>query len=203
MNVHFNKVEEKLLTSLRRVALAMFRKNFFGIFHGSISAKLNHEYFIINKRQAVFDDLNPDNLITLSARKDYRWNEASIDAEIHAKIYKMHKNAKFIAYAMPPYSVSYSLKYDILKPIDFFGQMILGQEIKILDPGAYQTWYQRANEEIATNMAENNQAFLIIKGYGIYALDRDLYSLAKTIALIENTCKILHLNADLMNHNLT
>lgn len=199
MSVYFNKVDQKLLTSLKRVSLAMFRKNFFGIFHGSISAKLNQEYFIINKKQAVFDDLSLDNLITLNVCKDYRWNEASIDAAIHAKIYQTHKNAKFIAYAMPPYTVSYSLKYNILKPLDYFGQEILGREIKILDPGNYQTWYERADEEIAASIAQSNQTFLIIKGYGIYTLDRDLYALAKTIALIENTCKILHLNADLAN----
>lgn len=197
MSVYFNKVDQKLLASLKRVSLAMFRKNFFGIFHGSISAKLNQEDFIINKKQAVFDDLSPYNLITLNICKDYRWNEASIDAAIHSKIYQTHKNAKFIAYAMPPYTVSYSLKYDILKPLDFFGQEILGREIMILDPGNYQTWYERANDEIAKNIAKSSQTFLIIKGYGIYAFDRDLHSLAKTIALVENTCKILHLNADL------
>lgn len=203
MSVYFNKVDQKLLASLRRVSLAMFRKNFFGIFHGSISAKLTQDNFIINKKQAVFDDLGSHNLITLSTHKDYRWNEASIDTAIHAKIYQRHKNAKFIAYAMPPYTVSYSLKYDILKPLDFFGREILGHEIKILDPRDYQTWYERANEEIASNIAKSSQTFLIIKGYGIYTFDRDLHSLAKTIALVENTCKILHLNADLEDHHHT
>lgn len=202
MSVYFNKIDHKLLASLKRVSLAMFRKNFFGIFHGSISAKLTHEDFVINKKQAVFDDLSLDNLIVLNVCKDYRWNEASIDTAIHAKIYKTHKNAKFIAYAMPPYTVSYSLQYNMLKPLDFFGQEILGKEIKILDPCDYQTWYERADEEITRNITLNHQTFLIIRGYGIYAFNRDLHSLAKTIALIENTCKILHLNTDLQgNHS--
>lgn len=201
MSVYFNKVDQKLLAALKRVSLAMFRKNFFGIFHGSISTRLTQNDFIINKKQAVFDDLTPHNLIVLNRSKDYRWNEASMDAAIHSEIYQTHKNAKFIAYAMPPYTVSYSLKYNILRPLDFFGQEILGKEIEILDPRDYQTWYERAHKEIAKNIARNNQTFLIIKGYGIYAFDRDLHSLAKTIALVENTCKILHLNADLENGN--
>lgn len=197
MSAHFNDVDEKLLYALKRVSLAMFRKNFFGIFHGSISARLTYENFVINSKQAVFDDLNPNNLISLNIQKDYRWHEASIDTPIHAQIYKTYKNAKFIAYTMPPYAVSYSLKHSHLRPLDFFGHEILGEEVEIWDIGHYSTWYDRAPYEIAEQITKNNKRFLIIKGYGIYAFDRDLHSLAKNIAVIENTCKILHFNMDL------
>lgn len=199
MSAHFNDVDDKLLYALKRISLAMFRKNFFGIFHGSISARLTYENFVINSKQAIFDDLNTNNLISLNTQKDYRWNEASIDTHIHAQIYKTYKNAKFIAYTMPPYTVSYSLKNSFLRPLDFFGQQILGQEISIWDIGNYATWYERAPYEIVQQIKKNDKSLLIIKGYGIFAFDRDLYSLAKNIAIIENTCKILHFNADLQN----
>ncbi|RDU70663.1 hypothetical protein CQA58_04805 [Helicobacter brantae] len=199
INAHFNDIDEKLLLSLKQVSLSMFRKNFFGIFHGSISARLTYESFVINAKQAVFDDLNEKSLIALNTIKDYRWNESSIDTPIHAQIYKNYKNAKFIAYAMPPYSVSYSLKHTHLRPLDFFGRQILGEEVEIWDIGNYDTWYDRAMYEIADHITQNNKRFLIIKGYGIYAFDRDLNSLAKKIAVIENSCKILHFYADLQN----
>ena len=95
MSAHFNDVDDKLLYSLKRVSLAMFRKNFFGIFHGSISARLTNDGFVINSKRAVFDDLNPNNLISLNTQKDYRWNEASIDTPIHAQIYKTFKNCRW------------------------------------------------------------------------------------------------------------
>ena len=200
MSAHFNDVDDKLLYSLKRVSLAMFRKNFFGIFHGSISARLTNDGFVINSKRAVFDDLNPNNLISLNTQKDYRWNEASIDTPIHAQIYKTFKNAKFIAYTMPPYTVSYSLKHPYLRPLDFFGQQILGEQIAIWDIGNYSSWYERAPFEISSEITKDNKRFLIIKGYGIYAFDRDLQKKKKNIAIIENTCKILHFNADLHTH---
>jgi L-fuculose-phosphate aldolase len=32
---------------------------------------------------------------------------------------------------------------------------------------------------------------MVIKGYGIYAYDRDIHNMAKNVALIENTCRVL------------
>lgn len=192
MSIHFNEIDQKLIVSLRRLSLAMFRKNFFGIFHGSISARLTYDSFAINTKQAIFDDLNEESLITLNFNKDYRWNEASIDSPIHAQIYQTYKNAKFIAYTMPPYTIAHSLKHSTIKPLDFFGQQVLGDEVAIWDPQDYQTWYDRAAHEITDQIITNDKRFVIIKGYGIYAFDRDLNSLAKKIAVIENTCKVLH-----------
>ncbi|WP_027327335.1 class II aldolase and adducin N-terminal domain-containing protein [Helicobacter pametensis] len=189
--------DSQLIKDLCDVSLSMFRKNFLGIFHGSISGRLSQNKFIINTKQAVFDALSPRTLIVLDVQSDYRWNEASLDTPIHASIYQAYEHAKFIAYAMPPYSVSYSLMHQTLKPLDFFGKQLLGDEIPILDPREYDTWYQRASQEISQAFKTTQRNFLLIKGYGIYAFDRDLHSLAKTIALIENTCKILHYNADL------
>ena len=200
MSAHFNEIDLQLLVGLRQVSLAMFRKNFFGIFHGSISARLTQTNFVINSKLAVFDNLDSNHLIVLNTSKDYRWNESSMDTAIHAQIYLTYPDAKFIAYAMPPYSVSYSLIYNHLKPLDFFGKSVLGEEVAIWDPKDYETWYERAPKEISEQIA--HQQFLLIKGYGIYVFDRDLYSLAKKIAVIENTCKILHFQADLKGGHL-
>ncbi len=46
-----NQDTVKLLSEL---SLSMFTKNFFGIFQGAISAKLDHEHFMINSKDAVF-----------------------------------------------------------------------------------------------------------------------------------------------------
>ncbi len=176
---------------IKTVALSMFRKNFFGIFHGSISAKIKQDQFIINKKHAIFDNLEDNDFIKLYSKKDYRWKEASIDADIHQNIYKNINEAKFITYAMPPFLTSYSINHETIKPIDYFGQKEI-KEIKIFNPRQFDDWYERAEFEIYNYLKNNKTNIVIIKGYGIYMFDRDLQQIAKTIAIIENSCKILH-----------
>lgn len=183
---------KKFLTQeLQSIALSMFRKNFIGIFHGSISAKVEDGKFIINKRDAIFDELEVDDLIELYSKKDYRWNSASIDADIHLNIYKNISEAKYVSYTMPPFATAYSLSHSVIKPKDYFGYMELG-ELEVYDPKKYEDWYERAEIEIYRHFQKNKTNIMIIKGYGIYSYDRDLNALAKKIAVLENSCKLLH-----------
>ena len=85
---------ENLKSQLSKLALSMFRKDFFGIYHGSISAKTESNRFIINTKEAIFDAIDHNNLIELYFKKDYRWNQASIDANIHFSIYSQISDAK-------------------------------------------------------------------------------------------------------------
>ena len=136
-------------------------------------------------------------MICVHHKEDYRWQEASRDAHIHSNIYQNINEAKYIAYAMPPFTVSYSLKYKKIVPGDFFGSEI--GEVDIYDPNDYATWYERADVEIPRYLKSVDKKFIVIKGYGIYAYNRDLRELAKDIALIENSCKVLHYNSVLGN----
>lgn len=197
MNIHAQQVNNELIENIATISLSLFRKNFFGIFHGAISARISKNRFIINKQNALFDNLNIDSMIALYNKQDYRWNEASLHTPIHASIYENLNEAKFIAYAMPPYCVSLSLKYDSLEPKDYFGYTFLAPHIEIFDPKDYNSWAERANAEIPRYFKEHTQPFMIIKGYGVYVYARDIYTLAKLVALIENSCKIAHYNADL------
>lgn len=183
-------MESFLIKQLKSVSLSMFRKNFIGIFHGSISAKIENNRFIINKKDAIFDELEENDLIELHSKKDYRWNEASIDASIHQNIYKNISEAKYICYAMPPFATSFSIKNDTIVPRDYFGSTMLG-EIDIYDPKQPEDWYERAEHEIYGQLKKIDKNYLVIKGYGIYAYDRDIHQLAKKIAIIENSCKLL------------
>jgi L-fuculose-phosphate aldolase len=56
---------EHLVSELTKVSLSMFKKNFFGIFHGSISTKLDSDKFLINSRRAIFDELQSGDFIEL------------------------------------------------------------------------------------------------------------------------------------------
>lgn len=187
-------MEKNILLNLQKISLAMFRKNFFGIFQGSISAKLEEGHFLINKKEAIFDDLNEDSLITLYHKRDYRWNGASIDAFIHSLLYQNLPNAKYIAYGMPPFTTAYTLSYDKIIPKDYFGSRILGI-LDVYNPKDYDNWYERADVEINRYFRENDTKIMVIKGYGVYAYERNLQSLSKMTALLENTCKILYFNS--------
>ncbi len=192
-------MKKGLIEELIDVSLSMFRKNFFGIYHGSISAKIEEDIFLINKADAIFDEVDSDDFIKLYSRRDYRWKQASIDAEIHANIYKYISSAKYITYTMPPYTTSYSLDITEIVPKDYFGHKIFG-ELPIYDPKNFDTWYERAANEIYQYYRENEKNVIVIKGYGIYSYHRDLRELVKYLAILENSCKLLHLS---QQHNIS
>ena len=192
-------MKKDLIEELIDVSLSMFRKNFFGIYHGSISAKIEEDIFIINKANTIFDETESDDFIKLYAKRDYRWKQASIDAEIHANIYKYISSAKYITYSMPPYTTSYSLDIPAIVPKDYFGYKIFG-ELPIYDPKNFDTWYERASSEIYQYFKEYPQKVMVIKGYGVYSYHRDLRELLKYLAILENSCKMLHFSQE---HNLS
>ncbi|ALF47456.1 class II aldolase and adducin N-terminal domain-containing protein [Campylobacter concisus] len=192
---------EHSINEIKTISLSMFRKNFFGVFHGSISARVEKNQFIINKQNAIFDNLKDDDLTLLSSKKDYRWNEASLDADIHLNIYKNINEARFVCYAMPPYATAYAMKHEKIVPKDYFGYMRFN-EILVYDPKQYDDWYERAETEIYRYMLEKNTNIIIVKGYGIYAYSRSPQLLAKEIALLENSCKLLHLTSGYSDYSI-
>ncbi len=189
-------MDKKLAQEMGRISLSMFRKNFFGVFHGSISAKLGDNRFVINKKDAIFDEINEESLITLYHSRDYRWQEASIDSFIHSNIYQNISDAKYIAYCLPPFTMAYALRFNKIVPHDYFGATLF-KVIEVYNPRDFETWYERADVEIYRHMKEKRVKAMVIRGYGVYLFDRDINHLAKTIAVIENSCRILYLSATL------
>ncbi len=190
---------KNLENQLSTLSLSMFRKDFFGIYHGSISAKTQSNRFLINTKEAVFDALGEKSLIELYFKKDYRWNRASIDSNIHFSIYSQISDAKYISFTMPPFTTAYSLEHNIISPRDYFGYKELGS-IEIVDPKQFEDWYDRAQSEIAYYFQTNKTDIMIIRGYGVYAFNRDLHLMAKKLAILEKSCRLLLLdNSDQSN----
>ena len=187
--------DRHVIEEIRHLSLAMFRKNFFGVYHGSISARITVESFLINTRDAVFDEISEASLIRLEhGVEDYRRHTASIDADIHEAIYRRIPHAKYIAYSMPPYVTAYALAHTHFAPQDYFGDKLLG-ELKVFDPGKFGDWYRRAPAEIAGYFAVHPGHLMLIKGYGVYAYDRDLTEMAKKIAVLENSARLMMLTS--------
>lgn len=172
------------------ISSVMFKMGFLGVYHGSISAKMENNKFIINKKETIFDRLGESDLILLYDKKDYRWNEASDDSDIHQNIYKNIPDARYIIYAMPPFTISYSLSHDFIMPKDYQGYKNF-TKIKIYDPRQFDDWSERAPYEIYKAFNQNSSNIAVIKGYGVYAYGRNTYDIAKNIALLENSSKVL------------
>ncbi|MCW8837359.1 MAG: class II aldolase and adducin N-terminal domain-containing protein [Thiovulaceae bacterium] len=179
--------------TLSTLALSMFRKDFFGIYHGSLSAKVESNRFIINTKEAVFDAINDSSLIELYFKRDYRWNQASIDATIHHSIYSQISDAKFISFSMPPFTTAYSLEHNVITPKDYFGHRDIGS-IEIVNPGNFDDWYDRAQSTITHYFQKNKTNIMVIRGYGVYSYNRDIHEMAKKLAILEKSCRLLMLD---------
>lgn len=182
----------KLLSDL---SLTMFRKNFFGIYHGCISAKVDHNSFIINKSDAIFDEMCENSYCELNmTKKDYRWKVASIDADIHSTIYNNIHEAKYIAFGVPIYTTAYTFEHDEIVFNDYFGSTLFGK-VPVYDPGDFETWDKRNSLEITKYLKESNEHIMVIKGIGTYVYDRDINNLVKRVAILENSCRLLSIKS--------
>ncbi|MDE7254818.1 MAG: class II aldolase and adducin N-terminal domain-containing protein [Helicobacter sp.] len=185
-------ISSALLDELQITAAAMFEKNFVGIFHGSLSLKISSNEFLINRRSALFNNLTRKSMSLLYTKEDYRWKEASIDTPIHISIYQNFSDAKCVAYCFPPFTVAYSLNHDSLTPHDYFGSRLY-KNMPVYDPRDFESWYERAEVEIYRFLKERKSHVMVIRGYGVYLYGRSLSELAKNIAILENSCRILYL----------
>ena len=190
-------MDNHLIDDITRVSLSLFNKNFFSVYHGSISARVSTHSFIINTKDTILNQVTEESLVKLDCHKrDYRWSLANPDVFIHENIYETIPNAKYISYTMPPYATAYSLKHGKVSPQDFFGKKVLGDVI-IYDPKNIDDWLERAPYEIPQFFQKHDAHLLLIKGFGVISYDRDITEMAKKISILENSCRLLALSANL------
>ena len=187
-------MDKHLLNTVEHVSKSLFNTGFFGVFHGSISAKISESGFIINKKDTILDDIHENSLVKLDTlKRDYRWKLASTDVDIHEHIYANISSAKYITFSMPPYITALSIKHSKIIPKDYYGVKLLGNQ-KIYDPKNFDDWLSRAPSEIPQFFKAHDTHIMIIKGFGVIAYDRDLIEMVKKIAILENSCKLLSIS---------
>lgn len=190
-------MDKHLIKEIQHVSFSMFNKNFFGVYHGSISARISTNQFVINKKDTILDEVTENCLVRLDYnQRDYRWSEASQDVYIHEHIYEAIPNAKYISFTMPPYATAYSLKHGKVSPQDYHGKKVLG-DIIIYDPKHVEDWMERAQYEIPRFFQKHESHLLLIKGFGVISYDRDITEMAKKVSILENSCRLLALSANL------
>ena len=79
---------------------------------------------------------------------------------------------------------------------DYFVKTILG-EVIIYDPKNIDDWLERAPYEIPQFFQKHDTHLLLIKGFGLISYDRDIKEMAKKISILENSCRLLALSANL------
>lgn len=178
---------------------SMSNKEILGSYHGSVSSRIDIDQFIINKKNASFNNLQASDLLELFFLNDYSWREASIDASIHTNIYKHFPEAKFITIAYPLFTNSYAIHHSHITPIDYHGYKTL-KSIKVYDPKNYDDWGDRASSEILQYFLHNDTNMIVIKGYGVCIYSRELSDIAKKLAILEYSSKLLMLDK---TNNLT
>ena len=125
-------VDKHLIEDIKHVSLSLFNKNFFSVYHGSISARISASGFIINSKDTILDEITEESLVKLDCQKrDYRWSMANPDVHIHENIYEHIPSAKYISYTMPPYATAYSLKHGKVSPQDYYGEKDLRRDHRI------------------------------------------------------------------------
>jgi len=190
-------IDKHLFHDIQHISLSLFHKNFFSVYHGSISARLSSNSFIINSEETILDEVTEESLIKLDCKKkDYRWSLANSDAHIHELIYRTIPNAKFVSYTMPPYATALSLKHGKVSPQDYYGKKVLG-DIIVYDPKNIDDWIDRAPFEIHQFFHKNDTHLLLIKGFGVICYDRDITEMVKKLSILENSCRLLALSANL------
>ena len=93
---------------------------------------------------------------------------------------------------MPPFTTAYSINHTIIIPTDYRGKKELGS-IEIYTPKEFEEWNITAPDEIVNYFKNNDTNILVIKGYGIYSFNRDIFDMIKKISILEKSVKLLML----------
>ena len=75
-------VDKHLIEDIKHVSLSLFNKNFFSVYHGSISARISASGFIINSKDTILDEVTEDSLVKLDCQKRDYYKAAKQDHKL-------------------------------------------------------------------------------------------------------------------------
>ena len=172
-----------ILDEYKLVSQVLYKKNMLNIGLGSISLKLEDDKMIINKKNKTFLEDDFFTIVHIN-KKELSWKEASEDIKIHSKIYKTISYAKTILNVFPVNTISYSLNHTFFQPIDSQGKKIL-EKVKIIDIE------NEDNIDFIVTKNLKDRSILIIRGYGVFIIARDIKNALKKAIILENSTTIL------------
>ncbi|NPA55735.1 MAG: hypothetical protein GXO40_05145 [Epsilonproteobacteria bacterium] len=163
----------------------LFQKGLFHTYQTSFSIRTENDKFIINKKDSTFNE--HDIFKEVHYKEDLSWKDVSIDVRLHSYIYQKQSLAKCIAHVFPLNLVTYSLYHNTFRPLDYYGQNVIGAR-KIYEVSDMDNFLEQVESIVLTHINEN---IFIIRGFGAYLYDRDVKELAKKASILENSAEIL------------
>jgi len=176
-----------ILDEYKLTAKILYEKNMLNLGIGSMSLKLENDKMIINNHNKTIYEDDFCKIVHIN-KKDLSWKETSADVEIHARIYKEISYAKAVLNVFPLNIITYSLEHSYFKPIDYQGQQIL-EKVKIIEIDEVQKWEENKDFIISKNLKDKN--IVIIRGFGVYIISRDIKEAIKKAIILENSATIL------------
>jgi len=178
---------KNIIDEYKLTAKILYEKNMLNIGIGSVSLKYENDKMIINKHnKSIYED-DFCKIVHINV-KDLSWKETSSDVSIHANIYKHITFAKTVLNVFPLNIITYSLAHTFFKPIDYQGKQII-EKVKIIEIGDIQKWEE--NKEFIITNALKEKNIVIIRGFGVFIIARDIKEAIKKAIILENSATIL------------
>ncbi|HKJ07574.1 MAG TPA: class II aldolase/adducin family protein [Gammaproteobacteria bacterium] len=131
--------------------------------HSGNASIRDGERFWITPTGACADTLQPDDLI--ACRLDRIADGASLDAPLHAAVYRANANATAVLHSHGAHSVAMTMDGEDFVPADFEGQYYFERVPVLTIP--YPRYVQESPDAVAQALASHPIA--VVRGHGVYA----------------------------------
>ncbi len=143
------------------------------------------DQFWITPAGACADRLTVDDLV-LCAVNGAPTAGASLDANLHAAVYRLNPQAGAVLHSHGPNAIALTLNAPVFEPQDFEGRAYFPC-VPVL-PIEYDRYLEQAPQSVAD--ALRSHRVVIVRGHGLYAADRDLNLAYKWLSALEHSAKI-------------
>ncbi|HET6655826.1 MAG TPA: class II aldolase/adducin family protein [Gammaproteobacteria bacterium] len=133
--------------------------------HSGNASVRNGDTFWVTPTGACADTLDPGQLVSCGIEDGHGGARASLDAPLHAAVYRNNRKARAVLHSHGPHSVALTLDGQPFTPIDFEGGFYFTQ-VPVIDI-PYDQYVERAPELVAAALADHPIA--IVRGHGVYA----------------------------------
>jgi len=181
--------EEYIKREICRVMKSLYDRGLVTALSGNVSARLpNTEAFWITPSGLFKGGLKPQDLVKLDLNLNIieGTNRPSIEAGLHAAIYKLRPDVNAIVHAHNPMATALATLGYELEPLSAEAELLVGQ-IKIIPyapPGS-----KRLIKIIEQHVENNVNAFILVR-HGVLGLGKTLVEAEEVVECLEDLAKM-------------
>lgn len=189
--MYYEDIEEAKKLVIK-AALEMQRTGLIVRTWGNVSARINHDEFVITPSGRSYDSLTPDDIVKV------RINDLSYDGNItpssekgvHAEVYKKHRRASFVIHTHQDYSTALSTLKRPLNIETLYPDRVedLGPVVPVSEYAPFGTKKLMAN--VATALKENPKSrAVLMQNHGVVVFGRTDEEAMDTAKSLEKFCE--------------